>query len=159
MDLLSRRKKLITDINMVPFTDVVLVLLIIFMVTTPFLFQGAFKVSLPKVTAPNPNLPESAILSVAPGGRLALDGKELRYEELQPSLAALLKEKPSVTLVLQADHGVSYGTVASVLGQAYAAGLTKVGLAMEQDHNDAPIPLPDAAPAPAGAGGAVTSGQ
>jgi biopolymer transport protein ExbD len=75
---LDKRKRLITEINMVPFTDVVLVLLIIFMVTTPFLFQGAFKVELPKVTAPNPSLPESAILSVAPGGRLALDGRELR---------------------------------------------------------------------------------
>jgi biopolymer transport protein TolR len=141
MENLNKRKKLITEINMVPFTDVVLVLLIIFMVTTPFLFQGAFKVDLPKVTAPNPSLPESAILSVAPGGRLALDGRELRYEELTPSLAALYKEKPNVTLVLQADHGVSYGTVAAVLGQAYAAGLTKVGLAMEQDQQDAPIPL------------------
>lgn len=149
MENFNKRRRLITEINMVPFTDVTLVLLVIFMVTTPFLFQGAFKVDLPKVTAPNPSLPESAILAVAPGGRLALDGQELRYEELTPALTTLLKQKPNVTLVLQADHGVSYGTVAAVLGQAYAAGLTKVGLAMEQDHQGAPLPLPDAAPVPA----------
>jgi len=79
--------------------------------------------------------------------------------ELEPKFAAAgcavvsnssaFRMAPNVPLVLQADHGVSYGTVAAVLGQAYAAGLTKVGLAMEQDHQGAPLPLPDAAPAPA----------
>jgi biopolymer transport protein TolR len=144
--------KLITDINMVPFTDVVLVLLVIFMVTTPFLFQGAFQVNLPKVAAPNPNLPEAITVTIAPGGRLAINGQETAFEELGTKLAALVKEKPNSSVVLEADSGVSHGTVVGVMGQAYAAGVTRLSIAVEQKQDGAPEKAPDTAP------GATTNG-
>jgi biopolymer transport protein ExbD len=134
------RSKLITDINMVPFTDVVLVLLVIFMVTTPFIFQGAFTVSLPKASAPNPNLPEAITVSIAPGGRIAIDGVETRFEELTSKLTALAQAKPGAMVVLEADGAVSHATVVGVMGQAYAAGITRLSIAVEQ-RRDSTTPL------------------
>ncbi len=144
---LRHKTKLITDINMVPFTDVVLVLLVIFMVTTPFLFQGDFQVSLPKVAAPNPNIPEALTLTVAQGGRLALNGQEIKFEELAEKIGVLMKQNPNQQVVIEADSGVSHGTVMGVMGEAYAAGVTKMGIAVEQSHGS----VVEQNPSPAGA--------
>ncbi len=136
-----------------------LVLLVIFMVTTPFLFQGAFQVNLPKVAAPNPNLPDAITVSIAPGGRLAVNGSETAFEELGSKLSALLKINPNSTVVLEADSGVSHGTVVGVMGQAYASGVTRLSVAVEQkqgaDAGDAAVPPSESAP-PDNAGQSTT---
>ena len=127
------RTKLFTEINMVPFTDVVLVLLVIFMVTTPFLFQGAFQVKLPKVAAPSPNLPETITLTIAQGDKLFLNDKELTLDQLVGALEEIVAKKPSALVMVNADKNVSHGTVAGVMSKAYQAGITKMGIAVELD--------------------------
>lgn len=126
--------KLMVEINMVPFTDVVLVLLVIFMVTTPFLFQGDFQVKLPKVAAPSPNLPETVTLTVTQVGKVYLNDKETPLEDLTAKLVDIMREKPQALVMINADKNVSHGTVADVMSKAYLAGVTKVGIAVELDN-------------------------
>lgn len=128
---LRTKSKLVAEINMVPFTDVVLVLLVIFMVTTPFLFQGNFQVKLPKVAAPSPNLPETVTLTIAQGNKIYVDDVETSFENLSAYLQTVVKKKPSATFMINADKNVSHGTVAGVMSQAYQAGVGKLGIAVE----------------------------
>ena len=123
--------KLFAEINMVPFTDVVLVLLVIFMVTTPFLFQGDFQVKLPKVAAPSPNLPETVTITITQGDKIYLNSQETSVDALKDKLAEIVKQKPQALFMINADKNVSHGTVAGVLSEAYQAGVTKVGIAVE----------------------------
>jgi biopolymer transport protein ExbD len=128
---LRSKSKLIAEINMVPFTDLVLVLLVIFMVTTPFLFQGHFQVQLPKVAAPTPHLPEVITLTITEGDKIFLNDKEIAAEDLTGALKTLAAAKPDDLVMINADKNVSHGTVTGVLSQAYLAGITKVGIAVE----------------------------
>lgn len=128
--------KLMAEINMVPFTDVVLVLLVIFMVTTPFLFQGDFQVKLPKVAAPSPNLPETVTLTITQGGKVYLNDKEMAMDELAGQLTQIMRSKPEALVMINADKNVSHGTVAEVMSKAYQAGVTKVGIAVELDSGN-----------------------
>src|SRR6185503_2202007 len=117
----------------VPFTDVVLVLLVIFMVTTPFLFQGSFQVKLPKVAAPSPNVQETIIITVAQGDKVFLNDKEVSSELLTAQISALVKQKPNAMVMINADKNVSHGTVTGVMSKAYMAGVTKMGISVELD--------------------------
>jgi biopolymer transport protein ExbD len=133
---LRSKSKLIAEINMVPFTDLVLVLLVIFMVTTPFLFQGNFQVKLPKVAAPSPNLPETITLTVTEGDKIYLNDKEIAPEDLVNQLSALVRTKPDALVMINADKNVSHGTVVGVMSKAYLAGITKLGIAVELDNSN-----------------------
>jgi biopolymer transport protein TolR len=128
---LRAKSKLMSEINMVPFTDLVLVLLVIFMVTTPFLFQGHFQVQLPKVAAPTPQLPEVITLTITEGDKIYLNNQETSPEDLTAQLKALVAAKPDDLVMINADKNVSHGTVTGVMSQAYLAGVTKVGIAVE----------------------------
>jgi biopolymer transport protein ExbD len=134
--------KLVAEINTVPFTDVVLVLLVIFMVTTPFMFQGSFQIKLPKVAAPSPNLPETITITVAPGDKVLLNDKEVSLDELTNQLKILVQQKPSAIVMINADKSVTHGSVTQVMSRAYVAGVTKVGIAVEIDsQNNATVPV------------------
>ena len=130
-----------SEINMVPFTDVVLVLLVIFMVTTPFLFKGDFQVKLPKVAAPSPQLPETITLTLTQGDKLYLNDKETTLDALGGQLQALTEKNPQALVMINADKNVSHGSVAAVLSQAYQAGVTKVGIAVELANHPSQAPM------------------
>lgn len=132
---LRSKTKLIAEINTVPFTDVVLVLLVIFMVTTPFLFQGSFQIKLPKVAAPSPNQPETITITVAPGDKVFLNGKEVSLDDLIGQLKTLVQQKPTAMVMISADKSVTHGEVTQVMSRAYVAGVTKLGIAVEIDSN------------------------
>lgn len=127
------KSRLMAEINIVPFTDVVLVLLVIFMVTTPFLFQGAFQVNLPKVAAPSPDVPQAITLTITEAGKVLLDGTEIEAGSLQERLKTARVAKPGATIMINADRNVPHGTVMRVMSEAYAAGVSKMGIAVEQD--------------------------
>ncbi len=137
---LRSKSKLIAEINMVPFTDVVLVLLVIFMVTTPFLFQGAFQVKLPKVAAPSPALPETITITITQGDKVYVNDAETPLENLVALLQTLIQKKPAALVMINADKNVSHGTVAGIMSKAYTAGISKLGIAVELGDN-APAPI------------------
>jgi biopolymer transport protein TolR len=128
-------KRLMADINVVPYIDVMLVLLIIFMITAPLLTQG-IKVDLPKAGA-EPIQPEQndepLVLSIDRDGKLYLNvgGKEtdkpVDEETVVQRTAAIMRNNPKTTVLVKADQSVPYGRVVSGMVLLQQAGAEKVG--------------------------------
>ena len=116
------------EINVTPFIDVMLVLLIIFMVAAP-LATVDIKVDLPASTAkPAPRPEKPVFLSVKAGQRLFLGEEPVSVEALGPTLDARTHNNKDTTIFFQADKGVDYGDLMSVMDALRAAGYLKVGL-------------------------------
>jgi biopolymer transport protein TolR len=126
----------LNEINVTPFVDVMLVLLIIFMVTAPLMTQGV-EVDLP-TTRTVRNLPQDSehlVLSVKKDGRIFLDEYQVSMEELEDHLKRLVAGQKK-QLFLRADKEVPYGTVVQVMGEIKAAGIDKLGIVAEQPKQD-----------------------
>ncbi len=117
-----------SEINVTPLVDVMLVLLIIFMVTAPLLQQG-IDVNLPQ--AKGKNLPPEERLSIVikKGGEIFLNDNHVSMAELAKKLAAISKLNPNVSL--KADKDVPYGLVVEVMGEVKEAGIEKLGMITE----------------------------
>ena len=116
-----------SDINMTPLIDVMLVLLVIFIVTAPLL-TGRVGLQLPKVdAAPSQSQHKSLTVSLQQNGTLYIGTQPVSLKELKARLA-LAARNPDTELRLRADRAVQYGTMAEVLAAAQNAGLTHIGL-------------------------------
>jgi biopolymer transport protein TolR len=116
------------EINVTPFVDVMLVLLIIFMVTAPLLVVGV-PVDLPQTTAKAlPQDQEPLAVTVAKDGKLYLQDTEVAPEALVPRLKAIAESNPDVRIYVRADQSISYGQVTQVLGTLNSAGFPHVAL-------------------------------
>jgi biopolymer transport protein TolR len=145
MAQLSRGRRLMGEINVVPYIDVMLVLLIIFMVTAPLLTQGV-KVDLPKAGAEplDPSLTKNSnplVLSIDREGRLYLNlgsnpRQPLDEVTVEVRTAAALRNNPDLPVLLKADYRIEYGQVMSVMVMLQRAGAKKVGFVSE------PLPQP-----------------
>jgi len=125
-----------SDINVVPYIDVMLVLLIIFMVTAPMLMQGV-KVDLPDASAdPVENQDsEPVIVSVDAGGQLYINlGNEkqvLSLPSIKEKVAAVMRRKKDTPVLIWGDRAVPYGDVVTVMVALQEAGAPSVGLVTE----------------------------
>ncbi len=120
--------KFVSEINVTPFVDVMLVLLIIFMVTTPMMTEG-LEVQLPQ-TREVKSLPtdaENMVLTVRRDGVMYLDTYQISLEELQEKVQLLVVDKKK-QLFLQADKEVPYGTVVDIMGRVKAGGVENLGI-------------------------------
>jgi len=134
MGFSSNQGGFLNEINVTPFVDVMLVLLIIFMVTAPMLTQGV-EVDLPK-TKTVETLPEESdnlVLSVKKDGSLFLDEYAVKLETLPAQLKKILKGK-SKLLYLKADAAVPYGIVVKVMARVKEAGVEKLGVVAEPEE-------------------------
>ena len=125
---MARKKGFVSEINVTPFVDVMMVLLIIFMVTAPMMDSG-LDVDLPQAKQVD-NLPTDAhplVLTVREDGALFLDTYQVQLEELETRLSMLVKDKGR-SLFLQADKSVPYGIVVDVMGRIKAAGIERLGV-------------------------------
>ena len=121
----------ISQINVTPLVDVMLVLLVIFMVTAPILQQGV-AVDVPKVAAgPLTGEEEQLVVNIAKGGKLYLNDTALGPSELAAKLAAIAGARPDRQVYVRADQTVPYGEVMAVIGSIRDAGLARVGLVTE----------------------------
>ncbi len=133
MSLRSRRKKsLVSEINVVPYIDVMLVLLVIFMVTAPLLSTGV-DVELPSAdAAPTEDLElEPFVLTVDKEGRYYLNDGEEPIEsaaEIKRQAAIILQKEPKTPFMVRGDNAVNYGEVVDGMVLLQAAGVEKVGL-------------------------------
>ncbi|MBN1335283.1 MAG: ExbD/TolR family protein [Deltaproteobacteria bacterium] len=119
---------MMSDINVTPFVDVMLVLLIIFMVTAPLLTTG-LKVDLPRVDAPPIEMPEEQVLLVIDAqGRYFLADHEFTFAELEEKIPAIAKANPDQEVFLQADGTVPYARVAELMGLCTRAGIVRMGM-------------------------------
>ncbi len=118
----------VSEINVTPFVDVMLVVLIIFMVATPMMSEG-LEVDLPQTKHVDvlPTEQENLILTVRRDGTLYLDEYQVAAEDLGVKLTELVKAKDK-GLFLQADKEVPYGVVVDVMGHIKAAGIEKLGV-------------------------------
>jgi biopolymer transport protein TolR len=132
----TRRRRLMAEINVVPYIDVMLVLLIIFMITAPLLAEG-IKVELPKAGARviPPEMMKDVkpiILSVDASGRLFLNYNKPEDEPMTPETveaqaAAVLRRAPETTVLVRGDYRVAYGEIVAAMTILQRAGASKVG--------------------------------
>lgn len=131
------RKRPISDINVVPYIDVMLVLLIIFMITAPLLSQGV-KVDLPQTPSqPMPTTDkEPVVVSVDAEGNFYINygdnqDKPITEETLANRVNALIKYQPEIPVFVKGDTSVSYGRVVELMALLQSAGVDGVGLVTE----------------------------
>jgi len=128
----SRRRKLKNEINVVPYIDVMLVLLIIFMVTTPLMNLGT-DINLPDSNAMSLSAPESpVVVSVYPDGALALmveqQNTSVTREDLVARLRGIHTQNPDATILVGGDGAASYQLIMNAISAINEAGITKVSL-------------------------------
>ena len=124
----GRRHRPMGEINVTPFVDVMLVLLIVFMVTAPLLTVGV-EVDLPKTKAGAINADASPlVVSIKSDGSLYLQDADVDSDGLIPRLKAISNANPNVRIFVRGDRAVSYGKVLSVMGRIQSAGFEKVAL-------------------------------
>jgi len=127
----QRKKRLLAEINLIPFTDVVLVILVIFMVTTPLLVQSSIKVELPKSSLDSPSQSIKPIdITITNDGSIWINN--LRAPDLksvQQQLVYLKVEQATVSI--KGDKSVNYGVVASVLGLVQKLGAKAIELEVQ----------------------------
>ncbi len=131
------RKRPISEINVVPYIDVMLVLLVIFMITAPLLTQGV-KVDLPHAEAEvlDANAPEPLVVSVTENGDYYVnygDNQDapVAPEVLAARVGALLRHRPGIPVVVKGDRNVAYGDVVIVMALLQKAGAPSIGLMTE----------------------------
>ncbi|HCI19454.1 MAG: protein TolR [SAR116 cluster bacterium] len=124
----GRRHRPMGEINVTPFVDVMLVLLIVFMVTAPLLTVGV-EVDLPKTKAGQINADAAPlVVSIKADGSLHLQDTEVPADALVPRLEAISDANPLVRIFVRGDKAVAYGEVLGVMGRIQAAGFERVAL-------------------------------
>jgi biopolymer transport protein TolR len=127
-------QNLISDINVTPLVDVMLVLLIIFMVTAPMMMHGV-KVELPRTESKNIKSEEDPlILTITREKSIFIEEYKVDYKNLRGKLEKIFANRAGKEILLQADKDVPYGFVMEVMAQVKEAGITKVGMITKPLH-------------------------
>ena len=124
----SEQDEVMSEINVTPLVDVMLVLLVVFIVTAPLL-TNAIHVDLPKTAeTSSPDEPHAVTVSVDPAGKIFIEKREVAASALEHALKQLKRRKPDLALYLQADDAARYGIVAKVMASIERAGVSKVAV-------------------------------
>jgi len=127
----SSNNSLMSEINVTPFVDVMLVLLIIFMVTAPMMTQGV-DVALPEASSESlPADEEQIVVTIDKAGSVYISEYQVSIEFLKEKLNELLKNKTVKEVYLKADRDISYGIVVRVMSEIKGAGVEKLGMLTE----------------------------
>lgn len=135
---MSKKRRPIAEMNVVPYIDVMLVLLVIFMITAPILTQGV-KVDLPKVASEPIKTPKNElplIVSIKQNGQYIIErgrdeDKAANLEYVHRYVSKILKQQPQTQVLVRGDQSVAYGKVVSLMTTLQAAGAPSVGLVTE----------------------------
>ena len=130
----SNKKRLIAEINMIPFIDICLLLLIIFMVMTPFLMQAKIKVSLPESASSAKSSDSAKVITVQilRNNTIIIDGKRTKFSRLKKELILRLSKSSKKSVLVQADKKVSIQKVVTALDIAKDLGAGKIGIGVIQ---------------------------
>ncbi len=134
MDVGESGQGYLSDINVTPLVDVMLVLLIIFMVTAPMMMHGV-KVNLPKTESKSIKTKEDPLLLTITKQRLIfIENYKVELKALKKKLKQIFANRAEKEILLQGDKDVPYGFVIEVMSQVKEAGITKVGMITEPLH-------------------------
>ncbi|HUL37338.1 MAG TPA: biopolymer transporter ExbD [Thermodesulfobacteriota bacterium] len=125
-----KRPRLMAEINITPFTDVVLVLLIIFMIATPFIYQSSLKVQLPQASK-SEEASRDLIITINAQGEVFLEDKRLDLNTLKYRLTAMVRSKPDTTVIINGDKNAKYDSVMQVMDVLTRSGVKNPGLGIE----------------------------
>ncbi|MDO5290851.1 MAG: biopolymer transporter ExbD [Pseudomonadota bacterium] len=135
----------ISDINVTPLVDVMLVLVVIFIITAPLL-ASSIRLDLPKTDGAKPGDPPKFVTVVVDKtGQAFFDDKPVTLPQLTEAMQAAARDNPDTEVQLRADQGVPYGRVVEVMGEAQKAGLNRIGFVAEAPAGAA-VPPPAATP-------------
>lgn len=127
-------RRAVSDINVTPLVDVMLVLLIIFMVTSPMLVSG-INVDLPKTSSsPISGKDEPLAITVDKNGDIYIHDHAIKEDEIVDKLVAITQEKFDTRIFVRGDRGIDYGRVMKVVGLISAAGFKKISLVTEIEN-------------------------
>jgi biopolymer transport protein TolR len=127
-----RKQRLVTEINITPFTDVILVLLVIFMITTPLVTQVHFKVNLPEAKSGLPvevGRQARVAISITNEGLVYLDEKLVTRKELRESVNMMRKDHPDLSVILESDRTVRFKDIVDVLDILTEVGVRNLNIA------------------------------
>jgi len=124
------KSKLMAEINITPFTDVVLVLLIIFMFATPFIYQSSMKVQLPQASK-SEETSRDVIININAQGQVFLEDTKIDLESLKYKLTAMVRNKPDTSVIINGDKNVKYDSVVQVMDVLTRSGVKNPGLGIE----------------------------
>lgn len=129
----------LAEINVTPFVDIMLVLLIVFMVSAPLMQQGV-QVDLPQAESSALNeTPKQLLLSVDRRKQISLNGKKIEKGTLRKRLLAIAAVQPKTEVFVQADRRVPYGYIAQVIAEVKQAKLSRVGLVTQPGKPQSPL--------------------
>ncbi|GIW40699.1 MAG: biopolymer transporter ExbD [Candidatus Binatia bacterium] len=125
------RSPIVSEINITPLTDIFLVLLIIFMVTSASMVESGANVTLPRVEE-TATQPRELTITVTPSGELFLNAEAVTAAELEQRLREELAARPDIPVVLEGDRSVLFGDAVRILSIAQAAGAAQIAIAAER---------------------------
>jgi len=130
MNRKTRKPKIMAEINITPFTDVVLVLLIIFMIATPFIYQSSMNVQLPQASK-SEETTRDIIVTIDKRGQVFLDNTRMDLSTLKMKLLSAVRSKPNTSVIINGDRDVKYDSVIQVMDIITQAGVKNPGLGIE----------------------------
>ncbi len=128
------RSPILSEINITPLTDIFLVLLIIFMVTSAAMVESGAKITLPEVDS-TASQPREVTITVTPANDIFVNNTLTPYEELENVLREYITAKPDIPVVLEGDREVLFGQAVRILSIAQKAGATQIAIAAERQRN------------------------
>lgn len=133
-------ERVLSEINITPLTDVMLVLLVIFMVTTPLIMVESFKIKLPKAITADAESGKGAVVAVSQSGLISLNGKTVTSSGLYDALKEEFARSGDRGVVIKADGATRHSVVVEVLDTAKLAGASKLSIATEHVEKDGKRP-------------------
>ncbi len=122
----------ISDINIVPFVDITLVVLIIFMVTTPLIMKPSININLPKAASGTDSTPSQLTITMTNEGKTFLNGRVVVNEEISIYASNISKTEPDIQAIISADRDVSHGQVVAMIDLIKEAGVKKFAITIDK---------------------------
>lgn len=122
----------ISDINVVPLVDIILVILIVFMVTAPMIMKPSINVNLPKAASGDKTAAGGLSITLTTDGKILLNGTDSDAEKVRAQAMVELAKNPDVQAVISADKDVPHGTVVGMIDQVKQAGVKKFAISIDK---------------------------
>lgn len=122
----------IADINIVPFVDIILVVLIIFMVTTPIILKPSININLPKAGTGDETAPSELTVTISADGQLGLNGKASDESAINNYSRELAEKRPDVQAIISADRDVPHGRVVAIIDAIKSGGVKRFAITIDK---------------------------